>query len=123
MKKPAIEKLLAFDLNRAMVPWELRRQEGKELRRTVPRESHAAWKPGKTRPDPVETVQANNKGRQAHLVPLRMGRMAASPFAFLRGSACVMARDLAEDTHHPEASVVIDGDAHLNNLHVRHATA
>ena len=115
MKKPAIEKLLAFDLDRAMVPWELRRQEGKELRRTVPRESHAAWKPGKTRPDPVETVQANNKGRQAQLVPLRMGRMAASPFAFLRGSACVMARDLAE-TPITGFSVVIDGDAHLNNF-------
>jgi len=115
MKKPAIEKLHAFDLDQAMVPWELRRQQGKQLRRTVPRESHAEWKPGKTRPDPVETVQANNKGRQANLVPLRMGRMAASPFAFLRGSACVMARDLAE-TPITGCSVVIDGDAHLNNF-------
>jgi uncharacterized protein (DUF2252 family) len=115
MKKPPIEKPLTFDLTRAAVPWELRRQEGKEVRRRVPRESHAEWKPGKTRPDPVETVQANNRGRQAKLVPLRMGRMAASPFAFLRGSACVMARDLAE-TPITGFPVVIDGDAHLNNF-------
>ena len=86
MKKPAIEKLLAFDLSRAMVPWELRRQEGKELRRTVPRESHAAWKPGKTRPDPVETVQANNKGRQAQprsIAHGTYGRLAVRILAWL----------------------------------------
>ena len=41
--------------------------------------------------------------------------MAASPFAFLRGSACVMARDLAE-TPITGFPVVIDGDAHLNNF-------
>jgi uncharacterized protein (DUF2252 family) len=115
MKKPAIEELLAFDLGRSMVPWELRRQKGKELRRKVPRESHAEWKPRRTRPDPVETVQANNRGRQAKLIPLRMGRMAGSPFAFLRGAACVMARDLAE-TPITGFPVVIDGDAHLNNF-------
>ena len=115
MKKSAIEEFLAFDLGRRMVPWELRRREGKELRRKMRRESHAEWRPGRTRPDPVETVQANNRGRQAKLVPLRMGRMAASPFAFLRGSACVMARDLAE-TPITGFPVVIDGDAHLNNF-------
>jgi uncharacterized protein (DUF2252 family) len=115
MKKPPLEKPLTFDLTRPAVPWELRRQEGKEVRRRVPRESHAEWKPAKTRPDPVQTVQANNRGRQAEFVPLRMGRMAASPFAFLRGSACVMARDLAE-TPISGFPVVIDGDAHLNNF-------
>jgi uncharacterized protein (DUF2252 family) len=41
--------------------------------------------------------------------------MAASPFAFLRGSACVMAMDLAP-TPNTGLSLVIDGDAHLNNF-------
>jgi uncharacterized protein (DUF2252 family) len=58
-------------------------------------------------------VLANNAGRQERLIPLRMSRMAASPFAFLRGAATVMAWDLAHTPsigHH----VMIDGDAHLN---------
>jgi uncharacterized protein (DUF2252 family) len=44
-----------------------------------------------------------------------MGRMAASPFAFLRGSACVMAWDLSK-TMSSGIKVIIDGDAHLNNF-------
>ena len=55
------------------------------------------------------------RGRQEELVPLRMGRMAASPFAFLRGAAAVMAWDLS---HTPISGiqVVVDGDAHINNF-------
>ena len=58
---------------------------------------------------------AGNAGRQEQFVPLRMGRMAASPFAFLRGAAAVMAWDLS---HTPVSGmqVVIDGDAHINNF-------
>jgi uncharacterized protein (DUF2252 family) len=58
---------------------------------------------------------ANNKGRQKHFIPLRMGRMASSPFAFLRGSACVMAADLVT-TPITGIPTVMDGDAHLNNF-------
>jgi Uncharacterized protein conserved in bacteria (DUF2252) len=87
MKTPTIEKPLPFSLSGVGLSWEERRQEGKALRRKVPRESHAQWKPGRARLDPLDILHANNRGRQAHLVPLRMGRMAASPFAFLRGSA------------------------------------
>jgi hypothetical protein len=77
------------------VPWEKRRAEGKMLRRATPRESNAEWKPGKNRPDLLKLPTENNRDRQAHLAPLRMGRMAASPFAFLRGSAYVIAADLS----------------------------
>jgi len=110
-----MQPLQKFDLGSAMVSWEQRRAEGKALRRTNPRESHARWNPGKNRPDPLKLLAESNQGRQAHLVPLRMGRMAASPFAFLRGSACVMAADLSTSpiTGIP---VVMDGDAHLNNF-------
>jgi uncharacterized protein (DUF2252 family) len=88
---------------------------GQAYRAAVPRESHAAWKPAKKRPDPIETILASNKGRQKELIPLRMGRMAVSPFAFLRGTADVMASDLST-TPITGIPVVMDGDAHLNNF-------
>jgi len=110
-----IQPLPEFDLDRELKPWKERRAEGKGLRRTVPRESHADWKPESNRPNPLKLLAKSNKGRQEHLVPLRMGRMAASPFAFLRGSACVMAADLST-TPISGVPVIIDGDAHLNNF-------
>jgi uncharacterized protein (DUF2252 family) len=110
-----IESLPKFDLGSELVRWEQRRDAGKELRRKVPREAHAEWKAGTKRPDPLRLLAQSNKGRQAQLVPLRMGRMAESAFAFLRGAACVMASDLSTSpiTGMP---VVMDGDAHLNNF-------
>ncbi len=110
-----IESLPTFDLGSKLVPWEHRRDQGRALRRAVPRESHAEWKPGAKRPDPLRLLAQSNKGRQAKLVPLRMGRMAGSPFAFLRGSACVMASDLSTSPI-SGIPVVMDGDAHLNNF-------
>lgn len=95
--------------------WQERRERGKAIREKVPRESHAEWKPPRTRRDPLEILAASNAGRQKDLIPLRMGRMAASPFAFLRGSACVMAADLAS-TSISGITTVIDGDAHINNF-------
>src|ERR1700761_8886163 len=110
-----LHPLPKFDLDRKSVSWEERRAEGKKLRRDVPREAHAEWSPAKNRHDPVKTVIANNKGRLKDLIPLRMGRMAASPFTFLRGSACVMARDLST-TPISGIPTVMDGDAHLSNF-------
>ena len=110
-----MEPVVKFDLGTKMVPWKQRHAEGKELRRAIPRESHAEWKPGKNRPDPLKLLAISNKGRQADLIPLRMGRMAASPFAFLRGSACVMAGDLST-LPLSGIPVVMAGDAHINNF-------
>ena len=111
-----IESLQKFDLGTALVPWEQRHADGKKLRGKVPRESHGDWKPGgRRRPDPLRLLAESNKGRQAEFIPLRMGRMAASPFAFLRGSACVMAADLST-TPVSGIPVVMDGDAHLSNF-------
>jgi len=88
---------------------------GQALRASCPRESHAEWTAPGDRPDPLKLLAASNRGRQAEFVPLRMGRMASSAFAFLRGSACVMAWDLA---HLPDTGleVIIDGDAHIDNF-------
>jgi uncharacterized protein (DUF2252 family) len=94
---------------------ESRYEVGKSLRDRTPREAHADWSPATDRPDPMGILLAGNQGRQENLIPLRMGRMAASPFAFLRGAAAVMASDLS---HTPISSieVAIDGDAHINNF-------
>lgn len=91
-------------------------KRGRGLRRATPRRSHAAWEPRSDR-DPIATVLSSNEGRLAELVPIRMGRMVASPFAFLRGSAAVMAADLAP-TPTMGSSVQLCGDAHLANFGV-----
>jgi uncharacterized protein (DUF2252 family) len=104
-----------FDLRNANNTWEKRRNIGKELRARTPRESHGDIKPLANRPDPLDLLAASNVGRQEHLIPPRMGRMAASPFAFLRGSACVMAWDLSH-TPISGVQVIMCGDAHINNF-------
>ena len=92
-----------------------RRAAGRELRNKVPRSSHAGWTPVADRPDPLSLLEEQNRSRLAHLVPLRYARMVASPFAFLRGSAVVMAQDLAA-TPVTGIQVQICGDAHLSNF-------
>jgi uncharacterized protein (DUF2252 family) len=53
--------------------------------------------------------------RVEELVPIRYGRMAASPFAFFRGAAYPMASDLA-GTPRTGLTVQLCGDAHLSNF-------
>jgi uncharacterized protein (DUF2252 family) len=69
------------------------------------------------RPDPVDLLEQSHVRRLAHLAPVRWSRMAASPFAFLRGSAMVMAWDVAH-LPHSEFYVQACGDAHLCNFGV-----
>src|SRR5271163_3532236 len=83
--------------------------QGKAIRARIPRESHGQWKPQPNRKDVLTLIEQSNVGRQQNLVPLRMGRMACSPFSFLRGAAGVMAYDLAK-TPISGVNVVMDGD-------------
>ena len=55
------------------------------------------------------------RGRVESLVPIRYGRMLHSPFAFLRGSASIMAFDLRRT---PACGIHVQacGDAHLMNF-------
>jgi uncharacterized protein (DUF2252 family) len=92
-------------------------ERGRRLRKVAGRRSQANWKPPHDRTDPVDTLTASNEGRIPELVPIRIGRMLASPFAFLRGSAAVMAGDLAT-TPTTGAMVQLCGDAHLLNFGV-----
>src|SRR5260370_12904812 len=68
-----------------------RRAVGRSLREKVPRSSHAEWSPAADRPDPISLLEEQDRSRLAQFVPLRYGRMIASPFGFLRGSPVVMA--------------------------------
>jgi uncharacterized protein (DUF2252 family) len=91
------------------------KQEGKALRRQVPRAAHALLDIDADRPDAAASVEESNQGRVPELIPLRVGRMAASPFAFLRGSAGLMAYDLAR-TPLTRITAQICGDAHAANF-------
>lgn len=94
---------------------ERRHEIGRLLRKHTSRTSHAEYKAPSDRPDPLDLLARSNLGRRKDLVPLRMGRMAASPFTFLRGAACVMAWDLSMSPT-SGIKVVMDGDAHINNF-------
>jgi uncharacterized protein (DUF2252 family) len=91
------------------------RATGRARRRSVPRSSHAEWSPPADRPDPIEILEEQAKTRVQDLIPIRYGRMAASPFAYFRGAAAPMAWDLA---HTPTTDIRVQacGDAHLLNF-------
>ncbi|MFI6285732.1 DUF2252 domain-containing protein [Streptomyces sp. NPDC051018] len=91
------------------------KQIGKSLRDRVPRSSHDSFVPAVDRPDAVEAVEESSKDRVPELAPIRVGRMAASPFAFLRGSAGLMAHDLV-GTPTTGVSAQLCGDAHAANF-------
>ena len=88
---------------------------GKELRGRVPRRSLGDWSAPAGRPDPVQLIIESHQGRLDWLIPVRVGRMAATPYGFLRGAAVVMAADVAGL---PSTGItpVICGDAHLGNF-------
>jgi uncharacterized protein (DUF2252 family) len=88
---------------------------GKARRAAVPRSSHAGWKPPANRPDPIAELEQSNLGRLPELIPIRYGRMAVSAYAFLRGSAAIMANDLSR-TPVTGLKVQTAGDAHLANF-------
>jgi uncharacterized protein (DUF2252 family) len=92
-----------------------RKQLGKSLRRDFPYSSHENWTPRDDRADPIDLLQAQDKGRLRQYLPIKYGRMLESPFAFFRGSAVLMAADLA-GTLNTGIEVTLCGDAHLANF-------
>ncbi|CAB3777249.1 hypothetical protein LMG28614_00394 [Paraburkholderia ultramafica] len=87
--------------------------QGKAARRKVPRAKLAECRIDDR--DPTALLDASNVGRVAELIPIRYGRMVASPFAFYRGAAPLMAYDLAK-LPHSDVIVHLGGDAHLANF-------
>jgi uncharacterized protein (DUF2252 family) len=96
---------------------EERAARGKAARASVPRSSHAVWERPADRSDPVALLDGQATARVQELVPIRYGRMLASPFAFFRGAALIMAADLAST---PRSGLIVQacGDAHLSNFGV-----
>ncbi|HET7508836.1 MAG TPA: DUF2252 family protein, partial [Solirubrobacterales bacterium] len=88
---------------------------GKAVRSAVPRSGHAEWEASSR--DPLAILAKQDESRVQDLVPIRYGRMLASPFAFFRGAAAVMATDLAQ-TPTTGIKAQLCGDAHLANFGV-----
>lgn len=88
---------------------------GRQCRSIATRASQGTWSPTAARPNPLQILRRTNRGRLQELVPIRHGRMMASPFAFLRGSPAMMACDLSTT---PSTGVRVQacGDAHISNF-------
>jgi uncharacterized protein (DUF2252 family) len=88
---------------------------GRDARALSPRSGHGAYAPSSRRAEPVAVLEAQGAGRVPELLPIRYSRMLASPFAFFRGGAAIMAGDLA-GTPTSGITVTLCGDAHLANF-------
>ena len=88
---------------------------GRALRERVPISALGVWNATQARPDPIDLINASHEGRVEELVPIRVGRMVSSPYGFYRGTAVVMAADVAAL---PITGImpVICGDSHLGNF-------
>lgn len=88
---------------------------GRALREKTPRTAHADWQTQAAGRDPIGILEESNQGRVEDLVPIRYGRMLTNSFAFLRGSAALMAYDLART---PVSGIRVQacGDCHLANF-------
>lgn len=104
-----------FSVRRRTAPREVRKAYGKRLRDQVPRHELGHWDPAARTVDPVEQIIAAHEGRIERLIPLRVARMTASPYGFLRGAANVSASDSAIIPY-TGIMPVICGDAHLGNF-------
>ena len=88
---------------------------GKSLRKAVPRDVFAAWRPATSGPTATDLIRSQDASRLPDLVPVRHERMAVSAFTFYRGAALVMAQDLSPL---PTTGIEVQlcGDAHISNF-------
>ncbi|HTR73897.1 MAG TPA: DUF2252 domain-containing protein [Solirubrobacterales bacterium] len=92
-------------------------EAGRAARKSVPRSSQGVWEAPGDREDPLAILAAQDETRVEELVPVRYGRMLASPFTFYRGAAAIMGNDLG-GMPHSGIEVQLCGDAHLSNFGV-----
>ena len=92
-----------------------RASDGKSKQLTAPIEGQGVWVASPLRESPIVTIERSSEGRVPELVPLRYGRMLATPFTYFRGAPAVMASDLST-TKSSEIEVQACGDAHLLNF-------
>lgn len=92
-----------------------RARAGIEARKRAPLESHAYWQLSKHRRDIIGLLEEQSSARVQDLIPLRYARMSESAFTFYRGTALIMANDLART---PVTGIPVQavGDAHIGNF-------
>jgi uncharacterized protein (DUF2252 family) len=112
---PAADSAGFTSLRRRSTTRAERQALGRRIREQVSRSALGEWAPSAGRPDVVDQIRESHLGRLEWLIPVRVARMAASPYGFLRGTAVVMAYDLAQL---PATGItpVICGDAHMGNF-------
>lgn len=88
---------------------------GRALRDRLSRRELGTWAPPPDRPDAVAWILADDLDRLPDLLALRHARLAQDPFAFLRGTAGLMAIDLAASPV-TGLQVQLCGDAHVANF-------
>ncbi len=91
------------------------RAVGRALRNDTPADHLGQWQTAAGRPSILDWMRSTNASRRPDLVPTRNARMVATPFAFLRGSAGLMAADLAASPV-TGISTQICGDSHAANF-------
>ena len=103
---------------------EERRAAGLAAREACPIASLGTWKQRASSDTAVDLLEQQSVTRDPSLLPLRYERMGVSPFTFYRGSAVIMASDLASM---PVTGLEVQciGDAHVGNFgvfmsHTRH---
>lgn len=94
---------------------EERRARGRAAREVASRKAQGEWAAPAGRAGAIGMLERQGETRVPELLPIRYARMAASPFAFFRGNAAIMAADLAET---PRSGLIVQlcGDAHLSNF-------
>lgn len=94
---------------------EERTNAGIALREKFPLASHAVWRVCTKRRDVIGLLEQQNVKRLQSLIPLRFKRMGVNPFTFYRGTAAIMANDLART---PTTCIPVQciGDAHIGNF-------
>jgi uncharacterized protein (DUF2252 family) len=88
---------------------------GRAARELAPRRDLGRWDKVNHRRDALAILLAQNTIRAEELLPVRNGRMAATPWTYYRGAAAVMAADLGSRPH-SGLTVQLCGDAHLLNF-------
>jgi uncharacterized protein (DUF2252 family) len=93
------------------------KREGRALRAATPRSALGVLAARPTTYDPISRLIWLERNRRVELLAIRYQRMLASPLAFFRGAALLMAEDLARGVSTP-LLVQVSGDAHLANFGV-----
>lgn len=105
--------IVGLTKNQQIPTAKMNRNSGRAIREKIPFSAQSIFRPVDR--DPVAMIESQNYFRIPELIPLRHQKMTASPFAFFRGTALLMAHDLSFQAQ-SGIHVTICGDAHIGNF-------